>query len=1149
MNKMNWTPKQQEAIDTRNKNILVSAAAGSGKTAVLTQRIIDLITKENVDITSMLVLTFTNAAANEMSARIQKKMYEYLEENRNNKHIKKQISMVSGASISTMHSFCIDIIRENFNFSDIDPNFVIANAATVAMIKQESISEIFEEKYENQDEDFLLLTDIFSSRYDDSKLINIIYKIYNFIQSKKEPMAWLNEQVEKYNISSTDSEYFALIREDIATTLDDLIEKSETIYKMSITTSYEENIADDLEKLRYLRDIVLKKGYDDFVDEIKAFSLSRLKAKKKTDDVQVTDVIKDVRTNIIKKIIDKSLKKYTVKSDSYIKYMNKSYNAVRALCNIVAEFEKVYRQKKYEQNTFDFNDLEHFALDLLKNEEISAKVRKKYSYIFYDEYQDSNEVHDSIIESIAGEDNLFFVGDVKQSIYGFRLADPSIFIKKYEDYKENTENNAKIDLSSNFRSSRQILDFCNLIFENIMVKSTSDMDYDKDAMLRTTDTTPYDEKNIEINFVDKSNDEEDDKVEEMLLNSTDDDIMATLTAKQIVKMMEDDKSINFKDIVVLKRSFANGTSAYSKAFLQYNIPVFIDYQSSSFDVLEVSVFIDMLKIIDNIRQDLPLISTLMSGVGGFSIEEITKIKSSNLEEKFFHNVLFAYEREYEDELSAKIKKFRKKIEEYSKLQNYMRLDEFVDFVLIGSRYKDYVSSLTSGDMRLQNLSIVREKATEFMQNENKSLFNFLLYLDSILKNKSDRIEPQKVSENQNVVRIMSIHKSKGLEFPIVILNDIQKKFNMQDTKSEVIIDSNLGIGVDYVDVDENYYLPTLSKKCIIAKSKKNILSEEIRILYVALTRAKKKLILNGHVNSNLQKTRSYMGSGLFPKNLNTIDNYQDLILYAFRNDVEFFEENAEDIEKNRISSVNIVNIESLTDNILEKEDVKLKFYEMLNNISMTEEEKKALDEKYCFDYKYKDDVEKEIKINVTSLSKEKNKYRIEKLLTYSEYIDKSHFSPEKIGTLNHMFLQHIDFKKSYNLEDLKNQLVYMIDNEFITKEEAEVINLSRIYDFLESEFGQRIRNAQKIYKEESFVMNYDGSVLSGTVDLFFEEENHIVLVDYKTDHIPQYEMTNRASYYKSQLDLYKDAIQKAFGKKVSQSYIYFLSLGKYVEVK
>ena len=1148
MNKTTWTPKQQEAIDTRNKNILVSAAAGSGKTAVLTQRIIDLVTKESIDITSMLVLTFTNAAANEMSGRIQKKMYEYLEENRNDKHIKKQISMVCGASISTMHSFCINIIRENFNFSDVDPNFVIGNESTIAMIKHESIEEILEEKYENQDEDFLLLTEIYSSRYDDSKLIDIVYKIYNYIQSKKEPLRWLDEQVDKYIDISVDSEYFKIIVQDILATLDDLIEKSKTIYKMSIGTAYEENILSDIDKLQYLKDIAEKNGYDYFVDNIQTFSLSRLKAKKKTDDVQLTDIIKDVRTNIIKKIIDKSLKKHTIKSETYIKYMKESYKIVKSLCNIVAEFDRVYKEKKFEQNIFDFNDLEHFALDLLKKEEICEKVRKKYSYIFYDEYQDSNEVHDSIIESIADKNNLFFVGDVKQSIYGFRLADPSIFIKKYEDYKINTEDNAKIDLSSNFRSSRQILDFCNIIFENIMVKRTSDMDYDQEAMLRTNDDTPYNEKNIELNFIDKSHDEDDEIVEELLLSLSDDDIMANLTAKQIIRMMEEDKSINFKDIVVLKRSFSGGTSAYSNAFLKYNIPVFIDYQSSSFDLLEVSVFIDLLKIIDNIRQDIPLLSVLMSSVGGFSIEEITKIKSVNLEEKFFYNNFLAYEIEYDDEITAKIKKFIKKIKEYSKLQNYMRLDEFIDFVLLDSKYKDYISSLPSGEMRLQNLSIVREKATEFMQNENKSLFNFLLYLDYILKNKADKIEPQKVSENQNVVRIMSIHKSKGLEFPIVILNDIQKKFNMQDTKKEIIIDSKLGIGVDYVNVDENYYLPTLSKKCIIANMKKSILSEEIRILYVALTRAKKKLILNGCVNTNLQKIRSYLGTGLFPKNLNDIDNYQDLILYALRNDNEFFIENVEDDKKDRICSVNFVNIESLTDNVLEKEDKKTKFHKILSSVILTEDEKKALDKKYYFDYKYKADIEKEIKLNVTSLTKEKNKYRIEKLVSYSEYTDKSYFSPEKIGTLNHMFLQHIDFKKSYAEDDLKNQLIYLVDNEFITKEESEVINISRIQDFLGSEFGQRIKNSKTIYKEESFVMNYNGSVLSGTVDLFFEEENHIVLVDYKTDHIPLNEVTKRASYYKSQLDMYKEAIQKAFGKEVRQSYIYFLSLGKYLEV-
>ena len=238
----------------------------------------------------------------------------------------------------------------------------------------------------------------------------------------------------------------------------------------------------------------------------------------------------------------------------------------------------------------------------------------------------------------------------------------------------------------------------------------------------------------------------------------------------------------------------------------------------------------------------------------------------------------------------------------------------------------------------------------------------------------------------------------------------------------------------------------------------------------------------------------------------------------------------------------------MTDNVLEKEDKKTKFHKLLSSVILTEDEKKALDKKYYFDYKYKADIEKEIKLNVTSLTKEKNKYRIEKLVSYSEYTDKSYFSPEKIGTLNHMFLQHIDFKKSYAEDDLKNQLIYLVDNEFITKEESEVINISRIQDFLGSEFGQRIKNSKTIYKEESFVMNYNGSVLSGTVDLFFEEENHIVLVDYKTDHIPLNEVTKRASYYKSQLDMYKEAIQKAFGKEVRQSYIYFLSLGKYLEV-
>ncbi|MBF1051860.1 MAG: UvrD-helicase domain-containing protein, partial [Peptostreptococcaceae bacterium] len=441
-----------------------------------------------------------------------------------------------------------------------------------------------------------------------------------------------------------------------------------------------------------------------------------------------------------------------------------------------------------------------------------------------------NEVHNSIIQSISQKDNLFFVGDVKQSIYGFRLADPSIFMQKYESYKKN-DNSIKIDLSSNFRSTKQILDFCNKIFEIIINEQTSSMKYDEDAKLISNDKYCYNQEHIQINLLDRDSEIEDD----IALDLQKDDIMAQVTAKQILEIMNKDKSIKFSDIAVLKRSFSNSISSYQKAFRKYNIPVFIDYSSAIFEVLEVSIFIDLLNIIDNIRQDIPLISVMMSNIGGFTIQEITQIKSYDIKTKYFHQILLKYandEEKKDDGLSKKVSKFINKIANYTRLERYMRLDEFIEFVMIDSKYKDYVLSMKSGDMRFQNLSIVTEKAREFMQNENKSLFNFLTYINSILKNKSDKEEPQKISENQNVVRIMSIHKSKGLEFPIVILNDIDKKFNTIDTKKQIVLESNFGIGVDYVNLQEDYYTKTLAKRCIINKIQKNNLAEEIRILYV-----------------------------------------------------------------------------------------------------------------------------------------------------------------------------------------------------------------------------------------------------------------------------------------------------------------------------
>lgn len=1140
MDTTKWTKMQKKAIDTRGKNILVSAAAGSGKTAVLTQRIINLVIEEKLDITSMLVLTFTNAAANEMKSRIQKKMYDYLSENKNDKHIKKQISLISSASISTMHAFCINVLRENFDILGIDPSFVIGNESTIGILKDEAIQEVLDERFENDDLELFVLEDIYSSRYDDTNLINIVYSIYRYIQSKKEPFEWLYNQVEKYNSFDDikNNEYFLQIKQEILEVLDELIQKCELAVNYSKDIAYYGTLSQDLEILQNLKIHLVNNGYDYFVDEIKNIKLSKLATKKKDDDITKVEVVKNIRDTIIKKGID-NLKEYKIKSEQYIQDMKQCYPILKSLCKLVEDFDNRYNEKKLEKNIFDFNDLEQLTLKLLKNDRVRENIKSKYKYIFYDEYQDSNEVHNSIIQSISQKDNLFFVGDVKQSIYGFRLADPSIFMQKYESYKKD-DNSIKIDLSSNFRSTKQILDFCNKIFEIIINEQTSSMKYDEDAKLISNDKYCYNQEHIQINLLDRDSEIEDD----IALDLQKDDIMAQVTAKQILEIMNKDKSIKFSDIAVLKRSFSNSISSYQKAFRKYNIPVFIDYSSAIFEVLEVSIFIDLLNIIDNIRQDIPLISVMMSNIGGFTIQEITQIKSYDIKTKYFHQILLKYandEEKKDDGLSKKISKFINKIANYTRLERYMRLDEFIEFVMIDSKYKDYVLSMKSGDMRFQNLSIVTEKAREFMQNENKSLFNFLTYINSILKNKSDKEEPQKISENQNVVRIMSIHKSKGLEFPIVILNDIDKKFNTIDTKKQIVLESNFGIGVDYVNLQEDYYTKTLAKRCIINKIQKNNLAEEIRILYVALTRAKKVLFLNTFTTSTTRKNIGLIEKGIFTQNIMSINNYRDFILYALQNDIK-------NNNYNELYCINNIDVRYYLKDDVEYENMEKSFYEKVKSIDISDDYVDYFNRKYSFDYKYKDDIKKEIKLSVTDISKEKNRYKIEKMIKYSDYINKSNFTSDKIGILNHLFLQYIDFTKSYDIDILREQLENMVGLEFITKEEAQVINLEDTLRFLSSDIGCRLKKAKKIYKEESFITNYNGSILSGVVDLFFLEEDGIVLIDYKTDHILKESINDRALYYKNQIELYKEAIQSSFDMIVKESYIYFLSVGEKVKI-
>lgn len=1172
---MKWSINQQDAINTRGKNILVSAAAGSGKTAVLTQRIVDIIIKEKISIDSMLILTFTKAAANEMKSRIQSRLYKYLQENGKDIHIKNQIGLIGQANISTMHAFCVGLLRENFEVLDIDPNFTLGNNSVISILKDEAIQEIFEEKYESQDEDFLNLVNIYSKKNDDSYLINIIYQIYTFIQSKKEPIKWLYEQAEKYNIKNiNDSEYMSVMKKDIRLNIESLksiIQNAIDLCK-NANLKYEETLIQDMENLIYLEQI-LQKDYDLFIKEVSQLKYPKLKSIRKNEDVDmsVVEKVKNIRDYHIKKYGFEELKKHNINTSIYAKQMKDYYPVILSLCKLVEEFKSRYMAAKLEKNIFDFNDLEHQTLKILNDEDCANKLKQKYKYIFYDEYQDSNEVQDTIIQKIASKDNLFFVGDVKQSIYRFRLAEPQIFIDKYELYKTD-KNSKKIDLSENFRSSSRVIDFCNMIFEKIMTKDVAGIEYDDSARLKyhkkkykknyeiiknkklTSENIKfklYPKSSVKINIL--TNIEEKNKYSDYekendidISDFEDEELMAELTAKQIIDMINSKKNINYRDIIILKRSLKGSVNIYSRVFKKHNIPLFIDYSQAVFEVLEVSLFIDFLKIIDNIRQDEALLAVLLSSIGKFDIDDITKIKIYDMKEKYFYNIFFKYAREVQDELSEKIAKFIKKIENYADIERYMQLDEFIDYIMTDSSYKDYISTMPQGEMRIQNLEIINEKAREFIQNENKSLFHFLMYIDAILKNKSDDITPKSISKEQNLVRLMSIHKSKGLESRIVIINDLQKKFNMQDKNKAILLDAKYGIGSNYVDIQDDYYMPTLAKKAVLSEYESGARAEEIRILYVALTRAKNDIILNSIGKATYYKLIENIRTGFFPKGLESINNYQDFILYAIADDIRDNFSNTKLYQFNEIDIKDIILAEE------EKTDLRQKFEDMLKNISLSEEEKKLIREKYTYDYEYKDYITKQVKTSVTSLAKKnielKSKYIVEKLFDYDYHKKINDFTPEKIGTLNHLFLQHIDFKKDYTSDDLEKQLADMIKSDFITQEESEVINLKQVYNFIKSDIGKRIKKSQNIYQEESFIDSYDGTLLSGVIDLFFEEDNHLVLLDYKTDSVRKEDVKEHAKMYKEQINLYKTAINKAFDKEVKQSYIYFLSVGEIVEI-
>lgn len=1194
-----WTKEQQAAIDARGSNLLISAAAGSGKTAVLVERIIQMITKDKIDIDRLLIVTFTNAAAGEMRERIAGAIMEEMEKKTDSEqHLRRQINLLNRAYITTIHSFCIDVVRKHFHIIDVDPGFRIGDVTETSIMRLEALEELFEEEYEKADERFLSLVESFGTSKDDKSLQDLVLKVYGFIQSQPNPEEWLKEKVEEFALpleKFDESSWIKTIKARMEIQLKgamDLLNDALTIAQHPNGPGvYEEIILSDLAQISDLYDN-LNQPITAFHTKLNSINHARLKPSKDSDPVlkeeskdlrdKAKGIIKDIKENI-----------FTVSPEEYVEDLNKLHPLMDYLYSLVVRFTQLYGEKKADRGIVDFNDLEHYGLRILANDLVAKEYREKFEYIFVDEYQDSNIVQETLIQSIKRKDNLFMVGDVKQSIYRFRLADPTLFIEKYQTFgTDEGDINRRIDLAKNFRSRGQILNGVNYIFNNVMSKELGEIDYDdKAALYQGAEFKPIKDPSIEVNLIEK-NMEIDEDIEEELQELADIEVEARIVAKKIKDVLNEEiydnktkdyRKVEFKDIVVLLRTTKDWAQSFLESFIKEGIPAYADANTGYFEAIEVNMFLNFLRVIDNKRQDIPLLSLMRSPIGNFTTEELINIRVHDKSGTYYH-AIEKYIKENNGDLKDKLTSFIEKLNKWSHEARYIKIDEFIWKLYMDTGYYYYVGAMPGGLQRQANLRILFDRASQFEKTSIKGLFNFIKFIEKLQSSQGDMGAAKILGENDNVVRIMSIHKSKGLEFPVVIAAGMGKNFNLRDTSADVLLHKDLGLGPKFVDPNLRTYRDTIAKLAMKDQIKIESLSEEMRILYVAFTRPKDKLIVVGSIRDIEKKAKKWNKSDNLYSLMNA-KNYLDWIGTSLIKhpqgevlrdlvDVEF-----DDSKLDPYNSQWTINILGREDVILEEHEKLLKeeeYKEKLLNFNREDfspdtytDHKEEIYNRLNWKYKYEEATVIPSKLSVTDIKEANIKemdsivHQIPTLVKSPKFMEgETSFSAVEKGTIIHFVLQHLNLNKVDSEEDISSQVEFMVVRDLITEEEAKVVNVEKILNYFKSEIGKRMLQADKVYREAPFVIkksaneviegvdeNIDENLLiQGIIDCYFEEEDGLVLVDYKNDNVFNGDVKTVVERYKTQLSLYKEALERVTERKVKETYLYLFDIDEGVKI-
>ncbi|WP_206109174.1 helicase-exonuclease AddAB subunit AddA [Paenibacillus sp. HB172176] len=1272
-----WTDEQWQAIVTSGSNVLVAAAAGSGKTAVLVERIIRKIAS-NTDVDRLLVATFTKAAAAEMKDRIRIALEKELDRDPGSEHLRKQLALMGRASITTLHSFCMDVIRRYYSLIGLDPGFRIANETESELLRLDVLDELFEHRYSDEAPDkgaFLMLADRFGGEKGDEPLYRLVQQLYEFSRSHPWPEHWLMETAGSYNLGSEEeleqSNWAEVLRKDLVLSLSgaqSLIEQGLELTRLpGGPAPYADNFEADEAVILELQRTIRASSWRSWPQHFRAAAFGRLKSARGDEyDKELQEQAKSLRDAAKKIIGDLTEELFGRSALQFLEELQELAPLMAALSQLVIDFGERYEAAKRSKGLLDFGDLEHYCLRILRSEQsepgklvpssAAVEYQRQFDEILLDEYQDTNMVQEAIISLIArgtaddeawASGNRFMVGDVKQSIYRFRLAEPNLFLSKYRAYPSYSDDlsdesraaqeerieaarspefasyppGIRIDLARNFRSRQEVVDGVNSVFRAIMRANVAEMDYDPKAELVAGAAYPEPKKRgdckVQFALLDRGGDTGLDHEEARDADAADHQeveagssaygemenaselqtvqLEARYIANQLQAMMDADEEVfdprrkswrklEWRDVVILLRATQAWTPVIIDELQQRQIPAYAELSSGYFEAVEVETMLSLLRVVDNPYQDIPLASVLRSPLFAMKEEELARIRILSPKASYYDAVLHAAGDESLDKpAGVKLALFLESLERWRIESRQGSLVDLIWRIYTETGYYDFVGGLPGGLQRQANLRALHDRARQYEATSFRGLFRFLRFIERMRDSGGDLGTARALGEQEDVVRIMSIHKSKGLEFPVVFVAGLGKMFNQQDLRKAFLMHKELGFGPRYIDPDLRISYPAFSYLAIRKALRMELLAEEMRILYVALTRPKEKLFLVGTVSDAEKKLQNWRASRnqagqITDYRIATARSFLDwlgpICSAAFENEATI--DGAAWIA--RILPESLFGVEAAAalhgENEAETEIREAKWLAIRSLAELDDVERDhELRERLEWEYPYQEAAGIAAKTSVTEMKRLQQEAATDAYplfeqsnsredygaagalsLTRPSFMARKTLTAAEKGSVNHLFMQHMPLHEPISQQKLQEVLSGLILKKLITEKQAEAVHLASVEAFMGSELGKRLQKARwverelpfnsmlpagRVYAAADIRLENEPILIQGVIDCLFEDERGVILVDYKTDRIADGSWEQAAERHRFQLELYSEAIEGVIGRRVAERHVFF----------